>query len=302
MADIYDTSLEQSALTPDFGGWSEGDHVVDCYVQRVDGNDLTRSAKDSGGATFARSNEVPVYRLKAGDCFSPVALGSAFDLGPKDTTSLTDCAASPNGIFFGRGVIPLGIGQSYPGKETVDDAAFDVCDQQFTTFFGVSPDGFSYQYWSPTEQTWQVEDREVLCAVLDDGGLPATLDYQSYRTVYELATGTCFLLPPVRTADELDLDDKVELVDCGTDFNGQLFGSGELPDGPNPGDEQANTMALDICNQLFAGFVGLSFDESTLDYIYWAPTETSWTNGNRRYACVFLSDDTRSGTFESAAV
>jgi hypothetical protein len=48
--------------------------------------------------------------------------------------------------------------------------------------------------------------------------------------------------------------------------------------------------------------VGRAYTDSSLDFVYWAPTETSWSSGSRRYACVFLSDTASTGSFEGIAI
>jgi hypothetical protein len=300
-ADIYDTTLDQSALTPDFNDWSGGLYRVSCTVQRVDGQDLTESVAGIG-TTYSRGADVPVFRLKLGDCFTPATVDSALNLGSDDSVVLAGCGAAHTGIFFGRGQLPFGYGQPYPGLDAVDDAAIGLCDQQFTSFFGTPSTGFDYRYWIPTEVMWATDDRSVLCAVLDDRGLPSTLDYPSYLPVYDVASGQCFSLPPGRTADQLGLDDRVATADCNTEFHGQLFGAGELPDGAYPGDESVDTSSLNACYDRFAEFVGRAYTDSSLDFVYWAPTETSWSSGSRRYACVFLSDTASTGSFEGIAI
>jgi hypothetical protein len=300
-ADVYDTTLFDGSLAPDFKDWSNGDHRISCTVERLDGEDLTQPVKGNGSA-FARGEDVQLFRLKVGDCFVPTSLDSALDLEWFDSTRLTDCETHHSGLFFGRGLLPFGAGEPYPGDDVVTDSGAEVCDGLFTSYFGIDRVGFTYRFWPPDQDLWGLGDRSVQCAVLEDRGLPATLNFSSYLPVYDLPAGVCFMLPPGRGIDDLAIDDQVETVDCGREFHGQMLSSGELPDGAYPGDDQVQTSVFEICDAVFADFVGMEATESSLTYSYWTPNEATWGEDDRRYVCAFLSDTPVGASYQGAAI
>jgi hypothetical protein len=59
----------------------------------------------------------------------------------------------------------------------------------------------------------------------------------------------------------------------------------DLPDGEFPGDEYIATESDTICYDAFTDFVGVSYEESRLDYFPMTPTEGSWGGGDREVMC-----------------
>jgi hypothetical protein len=58
-----------------------------------------------------------------------------------------------------------------------------------------------------------------------------------------------------------------------------------------PGDDALNALADDRCRQLFAGYVGIDFDDSDLELQPLTPTATSWAKGDHEVACVAVGAD-----------
>lgn len=92
------------------------------------------------------------------------------------------------------------------------------------------------------------------------------------------------------------------LVDCALPHTYEVFGDFSLPDGAFPGDDQIAASAQADCDGAFASYVGVTYDESTLDYNYVGPTTDSWDQGDRQVACL-LTDPAgqTTGSLQGAA-
>ncbi|WP_292830680.1 septum formation family protein [Microbacterium sp.] len=78
-------------------------------------------------------------------------------------------------------------------------------------------------------------------------------------------------------------------VPCGQEHEGEVFHDFTLPEGDFPGADSIEASAYDECESAFLVFVGLSYQESALDYIYYSPTEESWNEaGDRVISCVIV--------------
>lgn len=102
--------------------------------------------------------------------------------------------------------------------------------------------------------------------------------------VFSLEVGDC-----LAQSDEVDESDEVStvpVVPCTQEHDGQIYAATDLPDGDFPGTESVRDQADDLCAGKFDAFVGLSYDESVLDFYPFYPTEESWGGGDREVLCV----------------
>jgi hypothetical protein len=60
---------------------------------------------------------------------------------------------------------------------------------------------------------------------------------------------------------------------------------------PYPGDETIGSYADDHCIAAFEDFVGIAYQQSTLDYAIVHPDAASWKAGDRQVACVLHDAD-----------
>ena len=105
-ADVLDTTLAETTLTPDFNDWTGGLYRSACIVWRYDQSNLTESVKEKA-KTYPRSTtSVAVGRLKPGDCFEPITEASVVDIGRTSNVKVVDCTQTHRGVFFGRGLLP----------------------------------------------------------------------------------------------------------------------------------------------------------------------------------------------------
>jgi hypothetical protein len=99
--------------------------------------------------------------------------------------------------------------------------------------------------------------------------------------VFDLVVGDC-------TNDEETVSEEIETVPtvpCSEPHDNEAYLSVDLPDGEFPGDEYIATESDTICYDAFTDFVGVSYEESRLDYFPMTPTEGSWGGGDREVMC-----------------
>jgi len=298
------TTLGADHLLPDFDDWAAGDTSVVCTVARLDGVNLDASIQGRG-ADFPRGAQIPVSRLMVGDCFEPSGQVDSYQLNSNSQVDLVDCAGLYNGVFFGRGILDAPVsGADFPGDGEIGQLTSEQCGVLFEESFGVSAEGFNYRYWRPNEQSWNLGDRNILCAVLDADPLSGPFEPADYRPFFDLATGDCFDLGPEETGRSLGLDDQVIPVECSQLHNGQMIGSGPLlaePDTPYPGEEEVEQLAGLECERLFEDFVGISpFESELVNFPFWYPNDSGWGQGDRRFACAFVEDVGQVGSLEGA--
>lgn len=99
--------------------------------------------------------------------------------------------------------------------------------------------------------------------------------------VFELRVGDC--------VDGFDNDEQlstIRAVPCEEEHTDEIFAAVAIPnEGDYPGDEVVVELANAGCYDEFEEFVGLPWDESELDFGLLAPTEHSWSDGDREVLC-----------------
>jgi hypothetical protein len=95
---------------------------------------------------------------------------------------------------------------------------------------------------------------------------------------------------------------EVPLIDCAEPHDSEAFASIMMDDGDFPGDTAVSDQAIADCTTEFNTFVGLDYQESTLDFAYYYPTEESWANGDREILCLIVDPAGQvTGSLEGAA-
>ncbi|BDI22593.1 DUF4190 domain-containing protein [Herbiconiux sp. L3-i23] len=100
--------------------------------------------------------------------------------------------------------------------------------------------------------------------------------------VFTLQIGDCL------NEASADVVSSVEAVDCAAPHDYEVFTEFQVPGDAFPGIDEVDLAASDGCYAAFPAFVGLSYEESTLDYSYFAPTEESWAGGDRLVSCLII--------------
>jgi hypothetical protein len=78
----------------------------------------------------------------------------------------------------------------------------------------------------------------------------------------------------------------VPTIDCAEPHDSEAYASIILPDGDYPGTDPVLEQADAECLAAFPTYVGIAYEESTLGFAYYYPTEQSWASGDREILCL----------------
>ena len=111
-------------------------------------------------------------------------------------------------------------------------------------------------------------------------------------SVFSMAAGDCFDDPSGLGPDGMEIG-SVGAVPCAEPHDNEAFAVYQIPGGPDapyPGDQQIYVSARGGCVDRFAGYVGVSYDDSRLDVDPITPTRQSWSEESDREVVCFLYD------------
>jgi hypothetical protein len=122
--------------------------------------------RDESGAVTESADADP-FALRVGDCIDAV------DWNTAEFASLpvVPCAEEHESEIYGSLIMDDG---DFPGQAAVEETAIQYCDAEFTSFVGLAwaESQLEWAYLGPSQETWeQVDDREILCLVIDPAGL-----------------------------------------------------------------------------------------------------------------------------------
>ena len=80
-------------------------------------------------------------------------------------------------------------------------------------------------------------------------------------------------------------------VPCVEPHDNEAFHLGSLVDGEFPGVEAVKGQVFEACVTQFESFVGMNYDESSLDVAYIYPSAASWGEGDRGFVCAVYDLD-----------
>lgn len=92
---------------------------------------------------------------------------------------------------------------------------------------------------------------------------------------------------------------RVKVAPCTQSHFFETFATFTLPKTDFPGDEQVEKLSGKGCLKKFAGFVGISFDDSKIDMTHMAPVESTW-DINRGVACILTEGVETTGSLKGA--
>lgn len=79
----------------------------------------------------------------------------------------------------------------------------------------------------------------------------------------------------------------VPIVPCSEPHDSEAYYADDLPPGDFPGDEEIKAAADELCYGAYEPFVGIPYEESSLEFSYYMPTGDSWANlDDREILCV----------------
>ncbi len=129
-------------------------------AEATDEGEATDDPDDNGGN--GEGETVSVFDLDVGDCFNVDE-----DSEIIEEVELLDCDAEHFYEVFALVEHPADDDEEYPGEDELDDFAFNECEGEFEDYVGAAYEDSDYYitYLTPSEQTWAVGDREVVCVL-----------------------------------------------------------------------------------------------------------------------------------------
>ena len=99
--------------------------------------------------------------------------------------------------------------------------------------------------------------------------------------VTDLRIGDCFTLRDPEAAEV----DEVDAKPCTETHEYELFHVGDVAGSEYPSDAAFATFLTEQCIPAFNSYVGLEYDFSVLDFIYFTPTGEGWDDGDHSVQC-----------------
>ncbi len=127
-----------------------------------------------------------------------------------------------------------------------------------------------------------------------------TLAACSQSNVLELSVGDCF-------DDDASFSEEVSdipLIECSEPHDNEIYAVHTMSEATYPGLDTTGELADEQCVGGFESFVGVGYDVSELDIGWLAPTEESWSGGDREIVCFLYRIDLEkmTGTMEDSGV
>lgn len=114
---------------------------------------------------------------------------------------------------------------------------------------------------------------------------------------FSVKVGDCIDDPG--TSDVTD----ITVLPCDEPHVFEAIAGSEMPDGDYPGEAAASTAATEFCSAEFRSFVGMDFESSVLELLYFYPVEESWNSADDREILCFVAEEDEApstGTLEGA--
>lgn len=130
------------------------------------------------------------------------------------------------------------------------------------------------------------------CSVLD-GLIPQTEQRDEEGTivdggdtdVFTIAVGDCLVEDVTEGAVST-----VKTAPCDEPHAGEVFSEYTFDGDDFPGEDAVFAKAEEHCSAAFESFVGMSYDDSALDFSYYYPDENTWTEANDRLISCVIND------------
>lgn len=114
--------------------------------------------------------------------------------------------------------------------------------------------------------------------------------------VFSIKVGDCLNEIPSQAVES------VPVVPCGDPHDEEVFAEVTMTDKTWPGDDAIYDAAVEYCDAAFHEFVGVSWDDSELDWFPFLPTERGWSEiGDRLVQCVIYDPESKTtGSLKAA--
>jgi hypothetical protein len=122
---------------------------------------VTNADRDDSGAIVGEGT-IDAFHMRVGDCFDN---SSAFD---EEVSDLPGVPCSEPHDYETYAVFDVSI-NSYPSEESMSELAYESCLDRFDPFVGTDYDSSILEIITlyPTDESWQQDDREIVCALYD---------------------------------------------------------------------------------------------------------------------------------------
>lgn len=102
-------------------------------------------------------------------------------------------------------------------------------------------------------------------------------------SVLTLEVGSCLNDVDQPIAQEMT---EIPSVPCSDPHQSEVYAEVMVDDPSFPGVDAVAAFASEACEAEFGKFIGLPYDESTLSFHFYYPTQSSWAVGDRSVFCV----------------
>lgn len=116
--------------------------------------------------------------------------------------------------------------------------------------------------------------------VRDESG--AIAESNASTDVFAIRVGDCMLYSDSEATEVTE----APTVPCSEPHDLEAFHAQDIAGDEFPGIDAAQSEADQVCEDAFASFVGLTYDESVLGFNYYVPTAGSWDAGDREILCL----------------
>lgn len=240
------------------------------------GGDVAVRSDDRAGPVVSPA-VVDAFDVRVGDCFQGSELSSTDDIEEVFDVDAVPCDVPHDNEVYAIFELPDG---DFPGNDELVRLSNEGCLQRFADFVGAEYETSRLDVFSlfPSQTSWEDGDREVVCAVFDPAG-PVEGSVAGARDEYAL------VLPDIGDC----IDDAGTPVDCATEHFAEVYLITDLEGGDAyPGDSQVEDEAAELCLSAFADYVGSSYEDSSLDFVFVNPDETTWAAGDREVSCAIF--------------
>ena len=128
----------------------------------------------------------------------------------------------------------------------------------------------------------------------DESGRPTET---SVADAFKIKVGDCMAEPSSNEFQD------VSIIPCDQSHDLEAFAAKKIVADSYPGESAVQTQSEAYCGTEFAKFVGVPYDESTLDMTYFYPSSETWKQRDREIMCLIggPSGTSTKGTLKGAA-
>ena len=128
----------------------------------------------------------------------------------------------------------------------------------------------------------------------DESGRPTET---SIADAFKVKVGDCIAEP-----DGTEVKD-VSVIPCGQSHDLEAYAAKNIVADAYPGQSEVEAQSEDFCGAEFATFVGLPFDQSSLELTYFYPTSETWKANDREIVCLIggAAGEPTTGSLKGAA-